>query len=190
METDIVDEISIIIPNKTKVSKLISEIGTMTNPDDILVEFSYVGDLDEYIDKYNLAVGDDENYEAIYNLVNNSIKVRSPGGEINQIRIYINNKDTIDPIVIEAWKNIVKDLKTKQKLFSNNSSIEKEKLSAIDNLDMSQIRTGTHKNYGTLYEGAKIVFYIKRTKKLICGDKLCNRLIIAALYRNVYRITP
>jgi len=175
MQTDIVDEITIIIPDKTKVLNIISSIGTETNQDDILVEFSYVGDLEEYIDKYNLVLSDDENYESIYNLTDNAIKVRSPGGEISQIRMYINNKDTVDPIVIEIWNKIVKDLKTKQKLFSTNSTTDKEKLSAIDNLDMSQIRTGTHKHYGVLFEGVKITYYIKRTKSLICGDKLSNR---------------
>ena len=182
MQTDIVDEITIIIPDKTKVLNIISNIGTETNQDDILVEFSYVGDLEEYVDKYNLVLSDDENYESIYNLTGNTIKVRSPGGEISQIRMYINNKDTVDPIVIEVWNKIVKDLKTKQKLFSTNATTDKEKLSAIDNLDMSQIRTGTHKHYGALFEGVKITYYIKRTKSLICGDKLSNRLINASRF--------
>jgi len=175
METEIVDEITIIVPDKTKVLNFNSEIGINTKSDDILIEFSYIGDLEEYIDKYNIMLGDEEEYSSIYSLTSNSIKVRSPGGEISQIRIYINNKDTVDPIIIEKWNDIIKSLKLKQKLFSTNSITDKEKLSSIDNLDMSQIRIGTHKHYGVQFTGAKITFFIKRSKTLEPGDKLSNR---------------
>ncbi len=175
MQTEIVDEITVIIPAKTKVLKLLTDIGTITKQDEVLVDFSYVGDIDEYIDKYNLTLNDEEDYNSIYNLTDNSIKVRSPGGEISQIQIYLNNKDSVDSIVIELWNKICKELKTKQALFSINAATEKEKLAATDNLDVSQIRTGTHKHYGVLFEGAKITYFIKRVKGLIPGDKLCNR---------------
>jgi DNA-directed RNA polymerase beta subunit len=176
IELDIVNEISAIIPPNTKISKLINKIGTETKPGDSLIEFSYVGELEEYIDKYNIIDSESEEDEiALLNLINNSIKVKSTGGEVAQIRIYINNKNEVDPIIIELWNDITKDLKERQKLYSQHSKDQKSKLKAVDNLDMAQIRTSVHKHKGIKFEGAKISYFIKKTKNVQEGDKLANR---------------
>lgn len=176
VQTEVIEEVTVIIPDDVKVSKLISDIGLETDPNQSLIEFSYTGDLDEYIDKYNIL--DDETSEtdaAAFSLVKNKIKIASPGGEIVNIRIYLNNRDRIDPLVTELWSTLVKDLKSRQKKYSMGKTSKKDKLKATDNLDMSQLKIGTHKHRGIEFEGAKVCYFIKKVKTLNKGDKLSNR---------------
>jgi DNA-directed RNA polymerase subunit beta len=175
VQTETVEEVSVIIPTGTKVHKLKYQKG-QTEVNETLVEFSYVGDLEEYIDKYNLL--DNESSEedvALYSSIGNNIVISSPGGEISQIRIYLNNKNDADPLIIEFWKEIVSELKAKEKRYASTVKTKEKQLKAIDNLDMSQIKTGTHKYRGIQFEGARISFFIKKTNSLLIGDKLANR---------------
>lgn len=146
----------------------------MTSPGEVLVEFGYAGgDLDSYLDTYGLVDDESEESEiAVYNYIGNKVQITSPGGEISEIRIYINNKNSIDPTVIQIWKKICDKLKTKAKLYSYGRVTDREKIAAIDNLDMSQLKTGNHKVHGRLFEGARIIFYIKTDRRLGLGDKI------------------
>ncbi len=108
-------------------------------------------------------------------MVKNKIKISSPGGEIIKIRVYLNNRDRIDPMVTELWNIITKDLKSREKKYSTGKVLKKDKLKSVDNLDMSQLKIGTHKHRGFEFEGAKICYFIKKTKSLNVGDKLSNR---------------
>lgn len=170
-----VEEVSIIVPTDTKVINMINTKKN-TDPGEVLIEFGYVGDLDDYIDNFNILDNDSEESDsAVYNYFNNNIQLKSPGGEISDIRIYINNRNQTDPIILETWKKITTDLKKRQKLYSYGKTSQRDKISAIDNLDMAQLKTGSHKYKGILYEGTRIVFYIKKDKKLGHGDKCSNR---------------
>ena len=176
VQTEIVEEVHVIIPDDVKVLNIVKEFGIMTDPKQSLVEFSYGGDLEEYIDKYNIL--DEESLEndvAMFSLINDRIKITSPGGEIINIRVYLNNRDRIDPLVTELHNMVTKDLKTREKKYSSGKTSKKDKLTSIDNLDMSQLKIGTHKHRGFEFEGAKICYYIKKTKSLNEGDKLANR---------------
>lgn len=169
-------EVNAIVPLNSKIFKFIDE-HRETAPGEVLLEFGYVnGDLDTYVTQYELI--DDESEEsdaAVYNYLGNNIQITSPGGYISEIRIYVNNKNQLDPSVIQVWKRICQNLKTKAKLYSYGKVTERDKIAAIDNLDMSQLKTGNHKVKGKLFEGARIVFYIKTDRKLGLGDKICNR---------------
>jgi len=176
VNTEIVEEISVIIPPGAKIHNIISDVNVKTANNDILVEFSYSGNLEEYIDQYGILDNEStEDENAIFDLIGDNIRLTSPGGEIIQIRIYVNDQKTADPILLNVWKKIIKDLKDRQHKYSILAKNEREKLEAIDNLDMSQIRVSIHKHRGNLFEGVQIKFFIKKKLPLKTGDKLANR---------------
>lgn len=174
-ETELVNEVNAIVPLSTKITKIVLD-KRETEPGEVLLEFVYAGDLDDYITSQHLLDEiSEETEEALYSHVQNKIQIKSPGGIISDIRIYINNKKSLDPTVIEAWNKIVDDLKRKRRRYAYGKTSQKEKLEAIDNLDMSQLKTGTHKYRMFEFEGARIVFYIRHDKVRNTGDKLANR---------------
>ncbi len=176
IQTEIVEEVTVIIPPGAKIHNIKTNINEITNNKDVLLEFSYSGDMDEYIDHYGILDAESSEDEiALYDFINNNIQLSSPGGEITQIRIYVNDQKDIDPVLISVWKHIIKDLKDRQSKYSILAKTEKERLEAIDNLDMSQIKVGTHKVKGVLFEGVQIKYFIKRSLPLSIGDKLANR---------------
>ncbi len=174
-ETEMVEELNVIIPNDNKVIKFENTL-TETNVGDVLLEFGFSGDLDDYIDSYNLLDEESEESDgAIYSHVNNNIQIKSPGGEISEIRIYINDRNKADPIILKAWKNISEDIKNRQKLYKLGKTTDRDKIKAVDNLDLTQLKIGKHKYRTVEFEGTRVVFYIKKTKSLGHGDKVCNR---------------
>lgn len=192
-QVETVKEVQAFIPLNAKIMNIISKVGTVVPEGTSLLEFQYMdGNLEDYIEKYNLLsdiedefnIPTDEDYldnqddqSNLYKQENNNLKIVSPGGKITQIRIYINNITSVDPSVNKLYKEIVSDLKNKLKKYQSNVVTEKDKLSATDNLDLSQIKTGSHKYKGKLFEGARIIFYIEQTKTLTQGDKLGNRFL-------------
>ena len=174
--TRTITEIVAIIPPNTKIVNFIkNKINTEINQ--ILVSFEFNYSINNYIENYQLL--SDENLDAEidpYELSDNLMTVKSPGGEIQQIKIFINNRDTTDPQIIKYWQSIVKNLKNKKKLYEQNYSNKDDKVKAIDNLDMSQLKIGVHKLPGGVkFKGTKIVYYISSPKLLNKGDKLANR---------------
>lgn len=174
--TQSLKEISAIIPLNSKVFQMVTEYKN-TNPGDVILEFGYAGlNIEQYLDEFEVLDEDsDESENAIYNYIGNNVQLTSPGGEISEIRIYINNKNQIDPSILQIWKKMCARLKTKAKLYEYGKTTDREKIAALDNLDMSQLKTGNHKVRGKVFEGARIVFYIKTDRELGEGDKICNR---------------
>ena len=174
-QTEHIEQVNVLIPLDSKITKLQTD-KTETSTGDVLVEFGYVGDIDDYLEKYNIIDEESEEIEAaLYQLMGNKIKTLSPGGEIVDIKIYLNNRQSADSKLLKAWNDIVKDLKTRQKQYSHGKTNQKEKISSVDNLDMSQIKIGGHKFRTVEFSGARIVFYIKKDRSLGHGDKICNR---------------
>jgi len=176
IKTEVIEEVSAIIPPGAKIHNIVSDVNQMTEDNDILVEFSYSGNLEDYIDQYGILDSDStEEENAIFDLIGDNIRLTSPGGEITKIRMYVNDQKTADPVLLDVWKKIIKDLKNRQHKYSILAKSEREKLEAVDNLDMSQIRVSTHKHRGNLFEGVQIKFFIKKKLPLKTGDKLANR---------------
>jgi len=176
--TEGVEEIVVIVPDNTKVLNIISTIGRVTENKESLLEFTYSGDVEDYIEKYNIISEDDEEVDsefAIFDSLHEGIKVKSPGGEIIKIKVFLNNRSHVDPSVLELWKQVTLDLKDRHKKYSTNAITEKDKLRATDNIDLSQLKIGLHKHRGIEFEGAKICYYIKKSKSLLVGDKMANR---------------
>jgi len=166
---DTTEKIDIIIPPNAKVTNFIKD--KLTSNGDTLIEFQYTSSIDEYIENFNMDTSDlvdDDN--ALFVGGNDTVKRLSPGGEIIDIRIKVNNMKEVDPFIQEMHKNIVNDIKKKQKSLSKFTPTM-----PVDNIDTSQFKVGNHKFKSNMFEGALITFYIKTSKKMQLGDKLCNR---------------
>lgn len=174
--TQSLQEINTFVPLNSKVFDMVTE-NINTEPGQVLLEFGYSGgDLDKYLDEFNIVDDEsDESETAVYDYVGKNVRITSPGGEISEIRIYINNKNQVDPSILQIWKKLCNKLKNKVKLYTYGKTTEREKIAALDNLDMSQLKTGNHKYRGKEFEGTRIVFYIKTDRHLGIGDKMCNR---------------
>ena len=170
------EEVSCIVPLNTKLLNVNSKLNSQTKENDALMEFTYMGDLEEYIDAFSLIDSVSSEEELIsYTYQNNKIQLRSPGGKLKAIKIFVNNQNQTDSSILKFWKDVCDDLKNRQKLYSLGKKTNEEKLKALDNLDMSMLRTGTHKYHGKLFEGARISFFIKKTNAIRSGDKISNR---------------
>lgn len=175
--TDSVEEVQAIIPPNTKIINLETEKGKHIKSGDILVEFSYDDSLDEYLDSTNLDIEDDdsESSQNIFSAGSKSIKLLAPEGEIVDIKIFINNKNSADKQLMIFHSNLVKEQK---QVIAKLASVIKDKdkqLSITDNMDLSFINIGDHKLKGNIFVGTRIVYYIKRLKSVNIGDKLSNR---------------
>ena len=175
--TDSVEEVQAIIPPDTKIINLEKEKGKILKSGDVLVEFSYEDSLDEYLDSANLNLDDSETESAqdIYSSGSKSIKLLAPEGEIVDIKVFINNKNSTDKQLISFHNDLVKDQKA---VIAKLASVVKDKdkqLSITDNMDLSFINIGDHKLKGNIFVGSRVVYYIKKQKSVNVGDKLSNR---------------
>ena len=169
-QTEMIVKIPVLIPPNTKLLS-IAKIGADTNIGDNLIEFTYIKDSSDYLDEFELL--DDEEFdeaESLYKSNNKTLKVVSIGGVIEDIKIKVNSKENVDPMLIEEWRSQVSRLRYKVKELRSNSNIE-----STDNIDMSVSRVGNFKFKGKQFEGVLIEFYITRTKGLEIGDKISNR---------------
>ena len=190
--TDTVEEVQAIIPPDTKIINLEMEKGKTVNSGDILVEFSYDESLDEYLDSTNLDLEDAESEDAtnMYSTGAKSIKLLAPEGEIIDIKVFINNKNSTDNRLVSFHSDLVTDQK---KVIAKLASVVKDKdkkVSITDNMDLSFINIGNHKLKGNIFVGSRIVYYIKRTKHVNVGDKLSNRFGAKGVVSKVLDTAP
>jgi len=174
--TDTVEEVQAIIPPNTKIINIEKEKGKHVNNGDILVEFSYDSNLDEYLDMTELNLEDPENEtsQEIYSSGIKSIKLLAPEGEIVDIKVYINNKVSADKQLLSFHNTLVKE----QKEIIAKLAPGKEKdnqLSITDNMNLNFINIGDHKIKGNIFVGSRVVYYIKKQKSVNIGDKISNR---------------
>jgi hypothetical protein len=175
--SETIKKLVVLVPPDTKVLKFNSELYGSTAKNDVLLEFQYVDDIDDYIETYGLMDSnpdvEEEEEVVLFTKGKNTLKTISPGGEIVDIKIKINNPKKTDPALVTEWKKIVKEIKRKHKDLTKNAQSQKEMLS--DNMDMSILKTGVHKHKGNFFEGALVEFYVKVPKALQKGDKISNR---------------
>jgi len=191
--TDILKEVSIIIPTETKILSIEKDMSKSLVGGETLVEFVYQNDLDNYINDYEIdAEFEDEDGESIslYSKGNNSLKLIAPPGEIVDLKIYINNKKVTDRSLVNLHSQLVKDTKkTIGKLASVIDDKEKQK-SAIDNLDISFFKIGGHKEKQFEFIGARIVYSIKQKKYLREADKISNRFGAKGVISKILETPP
>jgi DNA-directed RNA polymerase beta subunit len=181
---DIIKELYIIIPPDVKVLGIEKEIGKKVTQYDSLVEFQYSGNFDQYIEMNNLDIVDNENEdnstgnESDYSDIigqSDIIKLMGIDGVITDIKVYINNKNSIDKQVTDFHASLSKDiLSTVKKLESHRTSKE-EKQKSKDNLDLKFLKNGNHKIKNVDFSGAAIKYYIRQETPLEYGDKIATR---------------
>jgi hypothetical protein len=140
-EVSALDEIHGIIPSEAKLIYFNNNNGVDTKPGEVLLEFGYNYSVDDYIDNFGLN-GTDENEFNPYDRSKDSIKVKSPGGRIKKIKIFINNKASVDSSILLAWQKQVKELKSKKRKLEQGRKHVADKLAASDNIDLSVLKTG------------------------------------------------
>jgi DNA-directed RNA polymerase beta subunit len=172
--TDVVKEIHLIIPPETKVLKVEGQIGKMTERGEILVEFSYDDDLEEYLQAYELDL-ELEDGENVISGGKSSIKLPSPGGEIIDIKVQVNDKLKSDKQLIELHKDLVNRIENIKSRLEKGKRDSKDKIRAVDNLDTKFFKVGGQKYKGQEFKGIRVSYLIKVPKSLRVGDKLASR---------------
>lgn len=172
--TDSVEEVQAIIPPDTKIINLEKEKGKKLSSGDILVEFSYDDSLDEYLDAASVELDDEEDTKELFSSGTKSIKLLAPEGEIVDIKLFINNKNSADKQLMTFHNELVKDQKSVIAKLAAGKDKDKQ-LSVTDNMDLSSMNIGDHKLKGNIFVGSRIVYYIKRQKSVNIGDKMSSR---------------
>jgi len=191
--TDILKEVSIIIPSNTKVLNIEKKINKKLIGGEILTEFIYDNDLEDYINDFEIdqeLTNEDGESMSLFSKGQNSIKLIAPPGEIVDIKIFINNKKVTDRSIVNYHSQLVKETKkTIGKLASVIEDKQKQK-SAIDNMDISFFKIGGHKLKQFEFTGANIVFSIKQKKELRKADKLSNRYGAKGVISKILDVPP
>lgn len=171
--TEFVEAVKVVVPRNATVLKFETEIGKQTTTSDILLEFQLTGNVENYISSISDELLSDTDNEDLNKIaedkLNKSIIKFSPGGELIDIKIYLNTIKEIDNTIMNYWKNEVKKL-TNKKEFS--ATINGEKTDFLDNIDNSFKKIGDHKFDEN---SAMVLFYIKKTHSVKKGNKMANR---------------
>jgi len=173
-QTEMVIKIPVIVPPNTKILFLNKNKNTVLN--DKLLEFQYNTDInpEEYLNTYDLVDSEfQEDVEALYNQNQDSMIIKSPGGEIVDIKIRLNTKTNIDNVILNEWELQNKNINEIKKVLNQNTYTHDNNL--LDNIDTSVIKVGTHKLKGKDFEGCLIEFYINVTHPIKIGNKITNR---------------
>jgi len=190
--TDVIEEVSAIIPPNTKILQLEKTKGKKVEAGDVLVEFSYDSTLDEYIDLsgMNSDNTEDELSSNLYSAGTKSIKLLAPEGEILDIKVFINNKNSADEQILSFHKELVQKQKRLIAKLASEIKDKDRQLSVTDNMNLSFINIGDHKVKGSPFNGCRIVYYIKRPKKLNIGDKISNRFGAKGVISHILETPP
>jgi DNA-directed RNA polymerase beta subunit len=187
---DMVKEVGCIIPPEMKILNMETKIGKKVDKDDVLIEFVYEENLDDYLEINNMMDEGDEEVLSSFGSGENSIKLLAFDGEIIDIKIYINNKNSIDPQVVSFHKKLVADKKKTIGLIAKTAKSDYDKFKSIDNIDSSFFKTSGHKYKQNEFQGARIVYFIKEQKPLIEGDKIASRYGAKGVVGKVFEKTP
>jgi hypothetical protein len=177
--TDNVVKEMVVVPLNTKVINIISDVDTEATTAMPLVEFQYLQNIENYLTQYDIfddTNEDEDNSQALFSKTNNTLKRMSPGGQIVDIRIKLNSKQGIDPMLLTLWEKQKDRILKLQKILTTNSSSK-----LVDNIDMSVLSIGGHKLKAKEFDGALIEYYIKQPKPIMLGDKISNRFGIQVL---------
>lgn len=169
--TDTLKEVFVVIPPETKVFKLEKQLGKETKPGDNLIEFAYDEDINSYMTANEFEL-DSDDVETILGSNNSSIFLKSPGGKIVDIKVYINDKIKSDPQLIQFHKELVKRTEDIEAQLRTGKSTKYDQLAASDNIEKKFFQIGGHKQKGVEFKGIKVSYLIKQPKPLRIGDKI------------------
>lgn len=168
--TDTIKEVAVIVPPETKVFKLEDEIGKITKAGDDLLEFAYEEDVNNYLMANEFDIDDDE-VDTILGSKSNSITLKSPGGKIVDIKVFVNDKLKSDPALIQLYKKLVDRVNTIRDKLKQGKVNKYEELTASDNLESHFFKIGGHKQKGQEFRGIRVSYLIKSPKPLRVGEK-------------------
>lgn len=183
--TDTISELYIIIPPETKVFQLETKIGKETKMNDVLVEFSYEEDIENYLMTYGIDL-DNEDSENIIGNESDSVLLKSPGGRIADIRVEINDRNKSDAQLIKLHKELVNRIINIKNDLQLGKVTKSEKNAATDNLETKFFKIGGHKLKGQEFRGIKVTYSIITPKKTRVGDKIANRYGAKGLIGYIY----
>lgn len=172
--TEMVIKVPVIVPPNTKILYFNRNKETVLN--DTLIEFQYNTEEnpEDYLNTYDLIDSEfQEDVESLYTSKNDSVIIKSPGGEIVDIKIKINNKTLTDRVLLNEWESQNENINNIKKQVNQNNFNHEEKL--LDNIDTSVIKVGSHKLKGKPFEGCLVEFYIKIINPIKIGNKIANR---------------
>ena len=173
-QSELVLKVPVIIPPNTKVLSFNKKQFTELNEPLIVFQHEKLenNNSDEYLANFDLIDSEFQNdVETLYTSNANSIVIKSPGGEIVDIKIRLNSRMNVDPVVLNEWEDQNNKIKSIQKELKKNTS----KNNLLDNIDTSVIKVGNHKLKGKDYEGALVEFYINTVNPAKTGNKIANR---------------
>ena len=176
-------EVIVIVPPDASVDIFKYQKGTKVKFGDVILRFKYDKSLKEYMDETGL--GNVEELEAQAQLQaysgsrtifenNGYIEIKSPvDGEIKEVRIYINGRKKLDPVIEKAWETTTKEYKQMiemAKLYNGE-----EDYSFEDTIDTTMFVRSGHKYKGNEFKGALVVFLIETERIPQSGDKFVFR---------------
>jgi len=176
MSTDILTSFSIRITKDMKIVNIITTPGTVLTHNSVVLERTYIDGEPDFA-----KVNDLENKELSIVKTKDTIKTIVPTGVITDVKIRINNKRGLDKTLLALFEQQSKEVSTMAK---------KLKGSKLDNLDLSVLNIGGHKDRGHLFEGALIEFFISVKTPLRHGDKISGRFGTKGVITDIIKGTP
>ena len=119
---------------------------------------------------------EDDDLEGFFGEGDNTIKLKSPGGNIIDIKVYINDRSHSDPSLIKLHKALVSRMTDIHNRLLKGKVNKYDQLTASDNLDTTFFKIGGHKQKGQEYRGVKVSYLIKTPKPLRVGDRCLSPL--------------
>ncbi len=164
------NKITIPVDTKAKIMNFNIQEGQDTKPGEVLVEYR-PGDtsIDEIIDQSEAEDGDNDLLVG-REMSNGTIKHRSPGGKIKDVKILLNGT-LIDKTILQAWKGMTKTIKDKLKICEGiHDPIKKlDCQNSIENIE--SLKVGSHKVNNNDFDGYIIELFIERDNPIANGSK-------------------
>jgi len=169
-QNKIQEKIVVLIPVGSKVSVFDAIPGQVTKPGDVLVSFTNDSQFD--IEKFR----DDESDTADdisvgLEYIGNFANYNSPGGEIKNVVVKLNNKN-IDTKILQIWKSQTKEIENRKKECELVKHNQEEYVDCVSGIEHTEIlKVGGHVINGNEFDGAAIEIYIERDNPIAHGSK-------------------
>jgi len=161
MTTDILSRFSVRINKNMKVLAISSTVGEEFGSNATILEFTYDKDRETFIEDNDL-----KNAEvSVRDSGRDTKKLIIPSGRLIDLKIRLNVKQGMDPTIINLFNKQTKTIESAVKALKGK----------LDNIDMSVLNIGGHKDRGTVFEGALLEFFIAAKTGLELGDKISGR---------------
>jgi len=174
MTTDILSKFSVRINSNMKILSISSTINEEFESNTTILQFTFDKDRESFIELNGLKDTKVDVADA-----KDSKKLIVPAGRLIDLKIRLNSKKDIDPTILKLFDKQTKNLKTTVKALGTK----------LDNVDLSVLNIGGHKDRGTLFDGALLEFFIASRDGLQLGDKLSGRFGTKGVITDILKST-